>query len=1128
MHRTNKNFPPNESSLARLAWEIQNSQEQFKLILAICNYPDLQRKIVEDLPTLCPSQIQHIKLDASVQKLYSGIKTQLNGQHPPALMIFGLEEIIELEKLLISANHVREQFRENFSFPLVLWVNDKILEKFEAALDFRSWCTSISFKRDTSIILEYFRQKSDNLFQEVLDIGLDVFLTTEPYFSESDRIELELVLKDLNDDSKKLAPDLKACLEFIQARDAYSRDELNQALVHYQRSYALWHHGSKEAERYSAATDIAPELRRGFILSNIGLCHYRNAELERAAETKHWKKSRHYFVKCIQVFEQASRQDLVAKFISQLGKVLQKLRAWDELEQIAQSAQRLHQTTDGMEIYLAEDYGFLAEVALHRHHWHQTQTLTEQALQTLEQVPNRQQSYQSWLLLLRSQSLCQLDRVEQATHTLEQAAVVELEDDPQLYIEILEQLRSLYLQQRQYHLAFKTKQKLRSFEYQYGFRAFVGAGHLRPQKPQVQVRAVPLIISTSDRPRPQTAQERQEAQWKEYVEHLIETSGRQESVNELIARASDTQHKLTVIHGQSGVGKSSLIHAALVPALKHKTVRGREFLPVVLEVYSNWVERLGKALAKALTEKDIPLTAPPGSATDLVEILRCNEALNLQTILIFDPFENLFFTQKQLKSQTDVPAFFDFLRQCLNLPFIKIILSIREDYLHYLLSASRQIDLRTINNDILSKDVLYYLANFSPENAYSVIDSLTRRSQLNLEDRLIVKLVEDLTDLQPQGEVRPVQLQIVGAAIQDARIRTLEDYQGLGQNPQTKLVERYLDAVFEDCGSENRPLILKVLNYLVDDRGHRSLRTRSQFESTLNVPADRLNLILEILQGNNLIFRFRNETEDQYQLVHDYLVEPIQQKIKAEQGIAAEITLLEKVIYHFRTPLTAIVGYSEMLSESNSDDYWPETNEIETQDIDVLQKITQIGRTMLQDMSDIRDLFKLESGTIDLFIEEFSIQLIVTDLIETLKEYCQHFPLEILGDLSTAGTMQGDVTRIRQGLTNLFSNAIDLAQAQTVTLAVHRQVYHDFEWISFQVNLPTLNLTHLQSQQLFQATTYDTSLEEKISPESKMSQQLTIAQKLCHLMGGSLKLEDRFEEGAKFIMELPAQCHEPK
>ncbi len=165
------------------------------------------------------------------------------------------------------------------------------------------------------------------------------------------------------------------------------------------------------------------------------------------------------------------------------------------------------------------------------------------------------------------------------------------------------------------------------------------------------------------------------------------------------------------------------------------------------------------------------------------------------------------------------------------------------------MSSSRQTNLEAINNDILSKDVRLYLANFSLDQARLVIKSLTERSQLNLEPELIKQLVKDLAELKPQGEVRPVELQVVGAALQDAKITTLEQYQSLGDNPKIVLVEKYLDVVFEDCGFKNKQFVLQVLKYLIDEKGHRPFRTKSQLESILNLPPKTLDLILEILEG---------------------------------------------------------------------------------------------------------------------------------------------------------------------------------------------------------------------------------------------------------------------------------------
>jgi hypothetical protein len=71
-------------------------------------------------------------------------------------------------------------------------------------------------------------------------------------------------------------------------------------------------------------------------------------------------------------------------------------------------------------------------------------------------------------------------------------------------------------------------------------------------------------------------------------------------------------------------------------------------------------------------------------------------------------------------------------------------MSLREDYLHYLLECDRFANLDVINNNILDKNIRYYLRDFPPERAKSVILELTERSQFYLEPALIDELVRDL------------------------------------------------------------------------------------------------------------------------------------------------------------------------------------------------------------------------------------------------------------------------------------------------------------------------------------------------------------------------------------------------
>ncbi|MEQ8976097.1 MAG: hypothetical protein RIE73_37665 [Coleofasciculus sp. C1-SOL-03] len=69
--------------------------------------------------------------------------------------------------------------------------------------------------------------------------------------------------------------------------------------------------------------------------------------------------------------------------------------------------------------------------------------------------------------------------------------------------------------------------------------------------------------------------------------------------------------------------------------------------------------------------------------------MRQNEQSQLLTVLIFDQFEEFLFDHKDPASRRE---FYEFLRQCLAIPYVKVILSLREDYIYYLLELNRTIN----------------------------------------------------------------------------------------------------------------------------------------------------------------------------------------------------------------------------------------------------------------------------------------------------------------------------------------------------------------------------------------------------------------------------------------------------
>jgi WD40 repeat protein len=206
----------------------------------------------------------------------------------------------------------------------------------------------------------------------------------------------------------------------------------------------------------------------------------------------------------------------------------------------------------------------------------------------------------------------------------------------------------------------------------------------------------------------------------------------------------------------------------------------------------------------------------------------------------------------------------------LEIPFVKIVFSLREDYIHYLLELNRLGNLDAINNDILSKNILYFLGNFSPDNAKLVIERLTENSLFKIEKNLTEKLLEDLG--KQSGEIRPIELQVVGAQLQEDQITTLAKYQELGDNPQVELVERSLKSVVKDCGEENEKLAWVVLWLLTDENNTRPLKTKAELVKESQLNPEKLELVLNIFVGSGLVFWLPEKPAARYQLVHDYLV----------------------------------------------------------------------------------------------------------------------------------------------------------------------------------------------------------------------------------------------------------------
>src|SRR5262249_14684800 len=145
---------------------------------------------------------------------------------------------------------------------------------------------------------------------------------------------------------------------------------------------------------------------------------------------------------------------------------------------------------------------------------------------------------------------------------------------------------------------------------------------------------------------------------------------------------------------------------------------------------------------------------------------------------------------------------------------------------------------------------------------------------------------------------------------------------------------------------------------------------------------------------------------------------------------------LASMSHELRTPLNAIIGYSEMLQEEAEDlaqeAFLPD-----------LKKINSAGKHLVELINAVLDLSKIEAGKMDLFLESFDVATLVTDIAAVVQPLAERNGNRV--DVRCApgvGEMRADLTKVRQALFNLLSNACKFTERGVVTLTAARETAH--------------------------------------------------------------------------------------